>query len=127
MEQNQEAEAQIVREVGMPLFLGRGWLKFLGIISIIEGILTIFSVVGILICWIPIWLGVLLMRSAGDVELAQVSGNRLALTQGLQRLKTYFVINGVLQLILILGFVIAIFGFGLLAIIAGSLGWSSGR
>jgi hypothetical protein len=60
------------------------------------------------------------------VELAQVSGNKLALTQGLQRLKTYFVINGVLQLIVILAVVIGIFGFGLLAIIAGTLGMSQG-
>jgi hypothetical protein len=65
MEQVSEAEALVIREVGTPLFMGRGWLKFLGVISIIQGVLTAFSIVGILICWIPIWLGILLLRSAG--------------------------------------------------------------
>lgn len=119
-------ESQFVREVGFPLYTAKGWLKFLGIISIIQGIFWILSLFGILFCWLPIWLGVLLLRAAGDLELSHSSGERAKLIYGLQRLKTYFVINGVLQLLQILFFafaIIAFFGLGVLGIIAENANW----
>ena len=37
-----------------------GWLKFLGIILIIAGGLYALTLVGIIIAWLPIWLGILI-------------------------------------------------------------------
>jgi len=41
-----------------------GWLKFVGIVTIVSGALAALSVIGIVFAWIPIWLGVLLMQAA---------------------------------------------------------------
>ena len=43
-----------------PLYEARGWMKFLGIVMVIAGIFTAITIVGIIIAWLPIWLGVLL-------------------------------------------------------------------
>ena len=60
-------EQQVVREVSAPLFAAKVWMKFLGVLMIIYGVLIAFTIVGIIICWLPIWIGVLLFQSASAV------------------------------------------------------------
>ncbi len=52
-----------------------GWLKFVGIVTIVSGALAALSVVGIIFAWIPIWLGILLMQAAARAENARISDN----------------------------------------------------
>jgi hypothetical protein len=105
----QGGEQQVVREVGAPLFAAKGWMKFLGVLMIIGGVMYALTIVGIIVCWLPIWMGVLLFQSASAVEAAEASGNKMELYSSLSKLKTYFTINGVLALIMIAFFVIAMF------------------
>ncbi|WP_266170430.1 DUF5362 domain-containing protein [Dyella subtropica] len=88
-----------VSELSQPLASGSGWMKFVGIMFIIQGAITAITIVGIIIAWLPIWIGVLLMQSAGSIERAQLSGDAVALKEALAKLKTYFVIQGVLYLV----------------------------
>lgn len=46
------------------LIKNAAWMRFLGIISIVYGVLSCITIVGIVVGWIPIWLGVLLLSSA---------------------------------------------------------------
>ena len=101
-----------VQDLSQPLASGKGWMKFVGIMFIIQGALTALSLVGIVIAWLPIWIGVLLMQSAGAIERAQVSGDAAALKEALARLRTYFVIQGVLFLVGIALIVVYIAIFG---------------
>ena len=101
-------EQQAVREVSMPLFAAKGWMKFLGVLSIIYGILMALTIVGIIFCWLPIWVGVLLFQAATAVEAAQLSGNKMELYGAMSKLKVYFTINGILALIGILVSIIAL-------------------
>ncbi|EQD45499.1 conserved hypothetical protein, membrane [mine drainage metagenome] len=89
----------LVRDLSLPLASGRGWVKFVGIINIITGVLTALSIVGILWAWIPIWMGVLLMQSGGAIERAQMAGDESALRMALDKLRVYFIIQGVLFII----------------------------
>lgn len=82
-----------------------GWLKFVGIINIISGALTALSIVGIVIAWIPIWMGVLLFQSGSSAINARASQRTDELVNVVRKLKTYFIINGVL---IIVAFAIAI-------------------
>jgi hypothetical protein len=50
---------------------------------------------------LPIWLGVLLFKAAGAAEAAQLTGDRMQLEESLRKIKTYFVINGLLMLIML--------------------------
>ncbi|MFH1844151.1 MAG: DUF5362 family protein [bacterium] len=112
---------QLVRELSAPLFAVKGWMRLLGVLSIIGGIITVFSLWGIVICWIPIWIGVLLLKAASAIELAQLNGDRDQLTQCLQQFRTYFTLQGVLSLIYIVAGIIGfiVMGGALLGLIAG--------
>jgi len=88
----------------------KGWLKFIGIVTIISGALQALSIIGILWAWLPIWLGVILSQAgsrAGDYLDRQ---DDAALAQFTGKLKTYFVISGVVLIVsLALGVLAGIF------------------
>lgn len=85
--------------VALPLYEARGWMKLLGVVMVITGILTALSIVGIIIAWLPIWLGVVLFQAASRIDSAFVTQDEALLRESLAKLKTYFVIQGVLLLI----------------------------
>jgi len=89
-----------------------GWMKFLGILSIVQGVFAIFTIWGILICWLPIWIGLILYRAAGDADLAS-RGAPQSLESFLQRINRYFLIQGVLTLIGIIVAIIMVMVMGL--------------
>lgn len=92
-------EKNIIQEVSNPVYQSRGWLKLIGIVSIVQGILVALTIVGVLVAWLPIWMGVVLYRAATSAENAQGSGQKYELIESLNNLKTYFTINGVIMLI----------------------------
>ena len=111
----------IVRDLVTPLASGKGWIKFLGIVTIVgAGLSVIFSFgVGLIVAWLPIWMGVLLLQSGGALERAQTAGDEVAMRLALGKMRTYFVIQGVLVVISLAFFVLAFF-FGIgTAIFAG--------
>lgn len=89
----------LVRDLSMPLASGKGWIKFLGIMFIISGILAAITIVGILVAWLPIWIGVLLLQASSAIERANVGGDDADFRMALSKLRTYFVILGVLMII----------------------------
>lgn len=90
---------QIVRELAAPLASGRGWMKFLGILSIVSGALGALSIIGLVWAWLPIWLGVLLFQAASGVEQAAISGDATSFVTAQNRLRLYFMINGVMIIV----------------------------
>jgi hypothetical protein len=95
-------ENQLVQQVSTPIFQARGWLKFLGILSIISGVGSALSIVGILFAWLPIWMGVLMFQAGSSIEAAGQFGDKFAFLRSMGSLKTYFILQGVLSLIGIL-------------------------
>jgi hypothetical protein len=114
-------EASVVRELGLPLLESKGWIKFLGVVSVIQGIVAVFSIIGILIAWLPIWIGVLLYQSATILERAYQSGDKATYYQAMAKLRTYFMIQGILTLIGIIVGAIAL-ALGLMGAIFELLG-----
>jgi hypothetical protein len=98
-------DTRIIQELSLPIYQARGWLKFLGVLSIIGGVFQALSIVGLLIAWLPIWMGVLMFQAGSSIDPAGQFGDRFALLRSLGNLKTYFVLQGVLTLI---GIVIAV-------------------
>jgi len=89
-----------------------GWLRLVGIFSIVMGALSILTIVGIIPGGILIWQGILLSR-AGKGSKDVGGGNVDSIVEVLKPLKIYFIIQGVLILLAIFGWVIAIFTIGL--------------
>jgi len=114
-------QTSVVKELSMPLYQCKGWIKFVGVMSILGGALYAISIFGIIIAWLPIWMGVLLFQSANAIESAYLAGDRNAMTRSLAKLKTYFVIMGVLTLIGIIITVLAMF-FGVMGAIVSGIG-----
>ena len=73
--ENLNIEQKVVREVSLPLFSSKGWIKFLGILMIIYGVIAAMTIVGIIFAWLPIWLGVLLNQTANRIEQAHLAGD----------------------------------------------------
>jgi Fe2+ transport system protein B len=79
-----------------------GWLKFLGIFNIVYGAFIALSIVGIIFAWIPIWAGVLMIQAANRAEYAESTGDIHHLGMMLQKLKTYFIVTGIIIILCIL-------------------------
>ena len=120
MEAGTQDNTAAIREVSLPIYQTKGWLRLLGVLSIISGVMSAMSIVGILFAWLPIWIGVLLLQSASSIERAHVTGSKEVLFDSLGKLKMYFMIQGVTTLIgLIFGAIalFMVFFMGLLAAI----------
>jgi hypothetical protein len=92
-------DTRMIQEFSLPIYQARGWLKFLGVLSIIGGVTTAISIVGIIIAWLPIWMGVLMFQAGSSIDSAGQFGDKFAFLRSLGSLKTYFVLQGVLTLI----------------------------
>lgn len=95
-------ESRVVKELSIPIYQAKGWLKFLGVLSIIGGIFQALSLVGILIAWLPIWMGMLMYQAGSNIESAAQFGDKFGFLRSMGSLKTYFVLQGVLTLIAII-------------------------
>ena len=116
MEAGSQDISMAVRELSLPIYQSKGWLRLLGVLSIVSGALAAITIVGILYAWLPIWVGVLLLQAASSVERAHLSGDKMVLFESLGKLKMYFIIQGVTTLIGLIIAVIALFMTGLGAI-----------
>jgi hypothetical protein len=94
-------ESQLIQQLSMPIFQARGWLKFLGVLSIISGIGSALSIFGIIFAWLPIWMGVLMFQAGSSIESAGQLGDKFSFLRSLGSLKTYFVLQGILTLLAI--------------------------
>ena len=107
-----EGEAQnpqdLIRAVSTPMFRTKGWLRFVGVMSIIYGILAVFTIWGILIAWLPIWMGVLLFQAAGAVEMAYTTGDQEQLVLSLDKIRLFFVLTGITTLVSVVIAVLAV-------------------
>ncbi len=110
-----------IRSISAGLYGAKMWMKLLGVMMILYGVLTALTIIGIIFAWLPIWIGVLLFQSAGAIERAYNGDDAAALTEALGKLKTYFTIMGVLTLIGIL-LMVAAFLMGGMAAIMGGMG-----
>ena len=97
-----------IRTISSGLYAAKTWMKLVAVMMIIYGALVALSIVGIIVAWLPIWMGVLLFQSANLVEQAHNGEDPAALTECLNRLKTYFTIMGILTMI---GLVVGAAGF----------------
>lgn len=114
-----------IQVISEPLARSNFWMKLLGVLLIIYGIMMAITIVGLLVAWLPIWLGVLLFQSASAATQANQTGDEAVLIRSLEKLKTYFTIMGILTLI---GLILAILGFvtGMMGAMMGGLPHAGG-
>lgn len=99
MEQTNVDQSNLIKEVTAPVYQARGWMKFIGVLMIIGGIGYAITIVGIIIAWLPIWMGVVLFQAGSSSEQAYFSGDKYSLIKSLNQVKLYFTIMGIMTLI----------------------------
>jgi len=76
-----------------------GWVKFMGIMSIIGGCLQALTIFGLVIAWLPIWMGVVLTKAGSKAGEYADKGDFASLDGMTGQLKTYFTISGVMVIV----------------------------
>ncbi len=76
-----------------------GWMKFMGIMTIIGGCVQVLTVFGIVVAWLPIWMGVVLTKAGAKASEYADKGDFASLDGVTGQLKTYFTISGVLIIV----------------------------
>jgi hypothetical protein len=100
-----------------PLYRSRKWMRLIGILAIIGGALQALTVVGLIVAWLPIWIGVLLTGAAKYLQLANETGDPIAAVSAMDKLRLYFKVLGVMAVIgLVLGLVGMVLAFMLPAV-----------
>ena len=84
-----------------PLFQSLFWIRLFAACLIFYGALITVTGVGILVAWIPIWIGVLLLLAAKAISHAYKENDEQAFMQSLSRLKSIFTILGFTSVALI--------------------------
>lgn len=114
--QKSTSDSAVIKEISRPLFESRNWMKLLGICSMVAGGLYVFTIYGIIIAWLPIWMGYLLYKAAGDLEQARAMGQKARLIQGYEKIAKYFKITGIATLV---GLVLGVITFIIVLIVGG--------
>jgi hypothetical protein len=92
---NNPAIANVMR----PLHDAAGWMKLIGTLGIIYGILIALTIIGLVVAWLPIWMGVLLRRAADESRAAAAAGDEARAIEATRSLGTIFKVQGVIVLI----------------------------
>lgn len=99
MEQTSPDQSNLIKELSAPVFQARGWMKLIGILSIISGVLYALTIIGIIFAWLPIWMGVILYQAGSSSEQAYFNGDKYSFLKSMNQLKLYFTITGIITLI----------------------------
>ncbi len=109
-----------VSNVMRPLNDAAGWMKLIGTLAIIYGVLTALTIIGLIIAWLPIWLGILLRGAAVEAQAAYASGDETAAVTATSKLQTIFKVQGIIILIGLIMWAL-MFVLILVAAVGGSL------
>jgi len=104
-----------------PLLDARTWMKLLAVLAIIDGVLMVFSLWGILVAWIPIWLGVVLFQAASALDRVE-RGDEAAAGEAMARLKTFFTVAGVAAIAFLVVALLGMLGMAGMGMMAGRMG-----
>jgi len=77
----------------------KGWLKLIGIFSIIMGGLYCLTIIGAIVGWLPIWVGIILVNASKNIETYIQTRSMTELIAYSRKMKNYFTIMGVMTII----------------------------
>ena len=98
-----------------------GWMKAMGILSIVGGILSAITIVGIIYAWLPIWMGVIVYQAGKSAQIASTNKDETKLMEVVSKIRLFFVISVIVgivayAIVIIVGI---IYLFGLFSMIGG--------
>jgi hypothetical protein len=107
-----------ISNVMRPLSDVAGWMKLIGTLAIIWGVILALSIVGLIVAWLPIWMGVLLRRAADESVVANRTGHEANAVAATSSLHTIFKVQGVILLVMLALWAVGIV-LGIILVAAG--------
>lgn len=104
-----------------PLVESAGWIKLMGWFMLVGGIIYCLTIIGLVIGWLPIWIGYLMKRSSEHLQNYQQTRHPDAFYLAAKDMKTTITIFGVLTIINIAILVLYIILI-LMAVVFGGIG-----
>lgn len=104
-----------------PLLDARMWMKLLAVLAIIDGVLMAFTLWGILVAWLPIWLGVVLFQAASALDRVE-RGDGAAADEVMARLKTFFTVAGIAAIVFLVAALLGMLGMASMGVRLGGMG-----
>jgi hypothetical protein len=105
-EGNELATEQIeplqINSLIFPLYQSLFWVRLFAACLIFYGALITVTGIGVLVAWIPIWIGILLLLAAKAISLAYKENDEQAFMQFMSRMKTIFTLLGLSSVALII-------------------------
>ena len=87
------------------------WMKVLGVFFIVYGVITCITIIGLVIGWLPIWLGVLLFTSAKRLDVIKEYDSPEDAVESIEKISLYFKISGILVLVYVAFLVVLLLFF----------------
>jgi len=105
-EGNELATEQIeplqINSLIFPLYQSLFWVRLFAACLIFYGALITVTGIGVLVAWIPIWIGILLLLAAKAISLAYKENDEQAFMRFMSRMKTIFTLLGLSSVALII-------------------------
>jgi len=101
-----------------------GWMKAMGILYIVGGILSAITIVGIIYAWLPIWMGVIVYQAGKFAQMASTNKDETKLMEVVSKIRLFFLISVIVgivayAIVIIVGI---IYLFGLFSMMKGVYG-----
>jgi low temperature requirement protein LtrA len=102
-----------------------GWMKAMGILSIVGGILSAITIVGIIYAWLPIWMGVIVYQAGKSAQMASTNKDETKLMEVVSKIRLFFVISVIVSIVAYAIVIIVgiIYLFGLFSMMKGGYGY----
>lgn len=94
--------------IALPLYEAKRWIKFLGGVLFALGVAYALTIVGLVVAWLLLWLGVLLWQAGVEIGRAFPGGpsgpggaeaEEVPLAIAIQKLRRFFVVAGIATLV----------------------------
>jgi hypothetical protein len=98
-----QSESIQINRLVLPLYQSLFWIRLFAGCLIFYGALITVTGIGVLVAWIPMWIGMLLFLTARAISLAYHNNDEQAFKLTVSRLKTIFTILGCSSVALLVG------------------------
>ena len=91
-----------IRRLVYPLYQSLLWIRLFAACLIFYGALITVTGVGVLVAWLPMWIGVILLLASKSIATAYKENDEHAFMHSISRLKTIFITLGLSSIALII-------------------------
>jgi hypothetical protein len=99
--QSRQTQSPDIQRLVYPLYQSLIWIRLFAVCLVFYGALITVTGIGVLVAWIPMWIGVILLLTSKSISTAYKKNSEQAFIQTISRLRTIFLTLGLTSVALI--------------------------